>query len=79
MEDRKAIREKAWTLSGWSDTVKQVRFFSLPSRRSRFNLSFHNEMLTLFFLLSDGILQTVKLAKGMTSQIMVPMSWSPLK
>ncbi|KAL7417723.1 hypothetical protein BDY24DRAFT_346949 [Mrakia frigida] len=45
MEDRKAIREKAWTLSGWSDTVKQ----------------------------------TVKLAKGMTSQIMVPMSWSPLK
>ncbi|CED84297.1 NIPSNAP1 protein [Phaffia rhodozyma] len=45
MQERKEVREKAWAISGWSDTVTQ----------------------------------TVKLAQGMSSQIMRPMSWSPIK
>lgn len=42
---RKELRDQAWSVSGWADTVRD----------------------------------TVKLAQGMSSQILVPMDWSPLK
>lgn len=42
---RKAVRDQAWSVSGWADTVRD----------------------------------TVKLAQGMSCQILVPLEWSPLK
>ena len=61
------MREQAWQLDGWADTVSKVRFGSL----------FPQSMLSL----TDArrAPQTAQMAKFMDSYVMVPLSFSPLK
>jgi hypothetical protein len=61
---RKEMREKAWQLDGWADTVHKARLFA-------------SLVQSLFFAKLDA--QTAQLARTMDSLILTPLPFSPLK
>lgn len=65
LHTRKELRENAWKLDGWSDTVTKVRNVATPSN--------------LYLLSTFIVVQTSQYSKFMDSLILQPLPYSPLK